>query len=144
MASALKNAPVTPVIETSGRKTTIGVIVEPISGTRISAMALRIACARSWPASRCITMFSTTTMASSMTRPTAAARPPSVIRLKLSPRARSTIKVIASVAGITRPATSEVPQSRRNRTMISDASTTPISTASRTLLIESFTRSDWS
>ena len=43
MASARKNVPVTPVIEISGRKTTIGVIVEPISGTRISAIALRIA-----------------------------------------------------------------------------------------------------
>ena len=35
-ASALKNVPVTPVIEISGRKTTIGVIVDPMSGTRIS------------------------------------------------------------------------------------------------------------
>ena len=42
-ASARKNAPVTPVIEISGRNTTIGVIVDPISGTRISAIALRIA-----------------------------------------------------------------------------------------------------
>ena len=42
-ASARKNVPVTPVIEISGRKTTIGVMVEPISGTRISAIALRMA-----------------------------------------------------------------------------------------------------
>ena len=47
------------------------------------------------PASRCITMFSTTTIASSITRPTAAARPPSVIRLKLSPSTRSAMKVTA-------------------------------------------------
>ena len=48
--------------------------------------ALRIASGRLCPASRCSTIFSTTTMASSITSPTAAARPPSVIRLKLSPK----------------------------------------------------------
>ena len=84
IASARKKTPVTPVIEISGRNTTIGVMVEPISGTRISRSALRIASARVWPASRCITMFSTTTIASSITSPTAAASPPSVIRLKVS------------------------------------------------------------
>ena len=51
----------------------------------ISCRALRTASARVSPASRWSTMFSTTTMASSMTRPMAAASPPSVIRLKLSP-----------------------------------------------------------
>ena len=142
IASARKNAPLTPVIEINGRNTTIGVIVEPTSGTRISAIALRMALARDCPASRCVTMFSTTTMASSMTRPTAAASPPSVIRLKLSPSTRSAMNVTASVAGMTMPATSEVPQSRRNSTMISDARTRPMITASRTLLIESLTISD--
>ena len=68
-----------------------------------------------------MTMFSTTTMASSITSPTAAASPPSVIRLKLSPKTRSAMKVTATVAGITSPATSEVPQSRRNTTRMSEA-----------------------
>jgi len=36
MASDRKKTPVTPVIEISGRKTTIGVKVEPSSGTLIS------------------------------------------------------------------------------------------------------------
>jgi len=80
----------------------------------------------------------------SITRPTAAARPPSVIRLKLSPSTRRATKVTASVAGITSPATSDVPQSRRNSTMISDASTRPMSTAWRTLVIESLTMFDCS
>ncbi len=141
-ARARKNTPVTPVIEISGRKTTIGVMVEPTSGLLISRIALRIASDRSWPASRCSTMFSTTTMASSITSPTAAAKPPSVMRLKLSPRMRSAMKVTAIVAGITRPATSEVPQSRRNRTSMITASTRPIRIASRTLLMESLTISD--
>ena len=52
------------------------------------------------------------------------------------------MNVTAIVAGITRPATSDVPQSRRNSTMISDASTRPMMIASRTLVIESLTMSD--
>ena len=82
-ASARKKVPVTPVIEMRGRKTTIGVMVDPISGTVNSRRALWMAWNRLWPASRCKTIFSRTTIASSMTRPTAAARPPRVIRLKL-------------------------------------------------------------
>ncbi len=143
-ASARKKTPVTPVMEISGTKTTMGVMVEPTSGTRISRIALRMASARVWPASRCMTMFSTTTMASSITRPTAAASPPSVIRLKVSPSTRRAMKVTAMVAGITRPATSEVPQSRRNSTMMRDARIRPNRMASRTLSIELFTISDWS
>ena len=143
-ASARKNVPVTPVMDTSGKNTTIGVIVEPTSGTRISLSALRIASPRDCPESRCITMFSTTTIASSITSPTAAASPPSVIRSKLSPSHRSTISVIAMVAGITSPATMELPQSRRKSTRIIAASTSPIRMASRTLVIESRTNCDWS
>ena len=94
-ARARKKRPVTPLTETSGRKTTTGVMVDPISGMVISLSALRTASARCSPASRCITMFSTTTMASSITRPMAAARPPSVIRLKLSPMIHSTTMVTA-------------------------------------------------
>ncbi len=55
---------------------------------------------------------------------------------------RSAMNVTAMVAGITSPATSDVPQSRRNSTMISDASTSPSRMASRTLLMDSLTISD--
>src|SRR5712664_59297 len=41
-ASARKKVPVTPVVEMSGRNTTMGVIVEPIRGTVSSLSALRI------------------------------------------------------------------------------------------------------
>ena len=57
------------------------------------------------------TIFSTTTMASSITSPIAAASPPSVIRLKLSPIAQSKRTVKAMVTGITSPATSDDVQS---------------------------------
>ena len=143
-ASARKKLPVTPVMATSGTNTTIGVIVEPMSGTVSSRKALSMAWKRLCPASRCNTMFSRTTMASSMTRPTAAARPPSVIRLKDCPVNFRTMNVMRSVTGITIPATKEVPQSRKKRTRIMDESRIPSNTASRTLEMESWTMVDWS
>ena len=50
MASARKKMPVTPLTETSGRKTTTGVMVEPTSGVVISLSALRTASPRCSPA----------------------------------------------------------------------------------------------
>ena len=46
IARARKNVPVTPVIEISGKNTTMGVNVEPISGTVSSFRALLVACKR--------------------------------------------------------------------------------------------------
>ncbi len=142
IASALKNAPVTPVIVMSGRKTTIGVSVDPISGTVSSLRALAVACSGPSPPSRCSTMFSTTTILSSMTRPTAAARPPSVIRLKVWPRIFITMNVTTIVTGTTSPVITAVPQSRRNSQMISPARNNPMMMASRTLAIDSVTMPD--
>ena len=81
-------------------------------------------------------------MASSITRPTAAASPPSVIRLKLWPIIFRAINVTVTVTGITNPATIEVPQSRRKTTRMMDARMRPIKIASRTLLMDWFTIKD--
>src|SRR5579859_3511329 len=50
IARARKKVPVTPVVEINGRKTTMGVIVEPIKGLVSSFKALRIASWRLCPA----------------------------------------------------------------------------------------------
>ena len=52
MARARKKLPVTPVTEISGRKTTTGVIVEPIRGTVISCNAFATASTRVSPLNR--------------------------------------------------------------------------------------------
>ena len=52
MASARKKLPVTPLTDTRGRKTTTGVMVDPMSGVVISRRALRTASERLSPASR--------------------------------------------------------------------------------------------
>ena len=142
IASALKNVPVTPVIVMSGRNTTIGVSVEPISGTVSSFSALAVASSGPSPPSRCSTMFSTTTILSSMTSPTAAARPPSVIRLKLWPSIFIAMNVTTIVTGTTSPVMTAVPQSRRNSQMIRPARNSPMMIASRTLAIDSLTMFD--
>src|SRR6266852_5098697 len=63
-------------------------------------------------------MFSTTTIASSITRPMAAATPPRVIRSKLSPPRYIARNVASTVTGITRTATKVVPQFRRKANRI--------------------------
>ena len=82
-ASERKNTPGTPSRNASGTKTTTGVSVEPTSGGPISRIASWTASTEPSPRTRFVWMFSMTTIASSMTRPIAAAIPPSVIRLKL-------------------------------------------------------------
>jgi len=52
------------------------------------------------------------------------------------------MKVTSRVIGMTSPATSEVPQSRRNNTRMTEESKMPMSTASRTLAMESWTMVD--
>ena len=53
-ASDLKKTPVTPVRIVSGRKTTTGVMVEPIIGTVISDTAVCTASRRDWPRLTCV------------------------------------------------------------------------------------------
>ena len=142
IARALKNVPVTPVIVISGRNTTIGVRVEPMSGTVNSFSALAVACRGPSPPSRCRTMFSTTTILSSMTSPTAAASPPSVIRLNVWPRIFIAMKVTTIVTGTTSPVITAVPQSRRKSQMMRPARASPMMMASRTLAIDSVTMLD--
>ena len=53
-ASERKKTPVTPVKSVSGRKTTTGVIVEPMIGAVISEIADLTASRRDWPRDMCV------------------------------------------------------------------------------------------
>jgi multidrug efflux pump subunit AcrB len=74
----------------------------------------------------------------------AAAMPPSVMMLKLIPAIARTSTVAISVAGTTISATSVTRQLRRKTSSTIAASTSPISTASRTLAKDWLTSSLWS
>ncbi len=113
-ASARKKTPVMPSRNVSGMNTTTGVSVEPTSGRRISPMPASTATTRLVPSLSRVWIASTTTMASSMTSPMAAAMPPSVIRLKVRPVSFIDTSVIRTVTGMTVVATSVVSQLLRN------------------------------
>ena len=140
----LKKAPVTPLRNASGRKMTMVAADEPASGTVNSQAASLTRTANSPSVSaRRRAMCSAITMTSSITRPTAAAMPPSVIRLNVSPRTCSTSTVVASAAGTTSSASAIMRVLRRNNHRIAPASSTPISNASRTVAAEAAIRSAW-
>ena len=86
-------------------------------------------------------MFSTTTTASSMTRPMATARPPIDMTLIVWPTQRMTRNVVMIVSGSVTEATSVRRQSRRNTSRTITARIAPIRMASRTLIIASVTNS---
>ena len=89
-------------------------------------------------------MFSTITMASSITTPMHAAMPPSVIRLKLMLNSRRKTTAASTASGITSAATSVVRQLLRNSSSTTTASPSPMAMLSVTLAIDSRTSTDWS
>ena len=109
-AKARKKVPATPSRKARGMNTTTGVRVEASRGRRISPKAWVTASKRGVPSEILAYTASTTTMASSMIKPIAAAMPPSVIRLKPKPSTRKASKVISTVVGITTAAVSVAPQ----------------------------------
>ncbi len=89
-------------------------------------------------------MCSIITMTSSISRPIAAAMPPSVMMLKVMPRTESSSTVISTDSGTTIIATSVTRQLRRNASITSAANTSPIRIASSSAAIEERTSSVWS
>ena len=106
-AKARKKVPVTPVMEIRGKKTTMGVRVEPISGTVSSLRALwRLLPAdlrRRRGAERCSRRRRWRRRSQVRRRPP---DPPRVIMLKLWPMILRTTKVTQIVSGTTKPARS--------------------------------------
>ena len=83
----MKSRPVRPVANVSGANTAARVRVIAITAKPISLMPLMAACLRGMPSSMCRKMFSSTTMASSTTRPIASTMASSVSVLMVNPNA---------------------------------------------------------
>jgi hypothetical protein len=145
-----KNCPTTPRSSTSGRNTTTVVSDEPTiapSTSRVPpATASNSARRGASGASACArrATFSTTTMASSMIRPIATARPPRLMRLSDSPTSGKVASVSSTESGMASPATSVTRQFPRNSAMTRIDSAAPTAMASATPSMESFTRPAWS
>ena len=106
-ASARKKKPGMPLKNASGRKTTTLAAVEAISARRMRAVPSRTVPRR--------TIASITTITSSITRPTATAKPPTVIKLSESPASEiaSTESIIAK--GTIKAAISVMARLRKKR-----------------------------
>ena len=144
MARARKNTAVIPPRKTRGTKTTMGVRVDPISAGVSSWIALLAAWAGDCPMERWTVIFSTMTIASSITTPIDAASPPSVIKLKLMLKSFIKTMAISVAIGMTREVTTVVRQFLRKTTSTATESRKPMTMLSVTPDIESRTSIDWS
>ena len=84
-ASGRKRLRATPARKTTGKKTTMVVMVDTKMGMATSWAASSTAVRRSWPLARWRWMFSSSTIESSTRRPTPSARPPRVKTLRVWP-----------------------------------------------------------
>src|SRR5207249_3165145 len=141
---AWKNWPTTPCSRPSGKNTTTVVRVDVVTGQCSSWTASRMAAVRSGFWSRCRTIFSVMTTASSMTRPMAIAMAPRVIRLNVCPNNHITKIVMTSVSGMDDALTAVIRPWRRKSRSTTTASAAPISMASRTAVTASRTSAAWS
>ena len=143
IASAEKNRPTSPERNARGVRTATVVIVVPTTGPVISCSAWVTA---SWgvsPDSSRSAIASTTTMASSMTRPMATAIPPRDIRFSVSPDRSIARKVAINAVGTDSAARIPARASRRKKMRTPIVSSTPIAIASRIPRIDSWMSSPW-
>ena len=75
MGSTRMNLPAVPGSASSGRNANISVAVQPRMATKICRVPASAACTRECPMRMCRAMFSTTTMESSTSRPSATTKP---------------------------------------------------------------------
>ena len=125
-ANSRNSVPVTPPRKPIGAYTAASVIVMETTGPTISRAPFSDACTGGRPSSRCRWMFSTTTMASSTTRPIASTIASSVSRLKLKPAASIRMQTPISDSGMVTTGMITDRSEARNRKI----TTTTIRTAS--------------
>ena len=105
IANGKKNAPTSPSMKASGRKTTIVVSVDAVIAGPTSTVASSAARHRSLPPSMLRYTFSSTTMLSSTTLPTDIASPPSVMKFRASPCQLMSSTPMNMLRGIDKPIT---------------------------------------
>ncbi len=96
------------------------------------------------PSCRCRYVFSMTTMESSMTRPMAMVRPPSVSMFKDSPRDPRMISAPITLRGIESPAMTVERQLRRKAQMTTTAKSAPRRPSCQSAEMLSSMKTDWS
>ena len=90
-------------MKATGTNTAMMENVVAVTARPISAVPLRAAVTRSSPRSMCRTMFSRTTMASSISTPMASDRPSSVMKFSVKPHSHTAMKAAMAEVGSDRP-----------------------------------------
>ena len=126
-ARSAKSCPSGPVMNRMGRKIATEVAVEASSAGATSGAPAAMACGSVWPSWRRRTMFSSTMIAASSTRPTAKAMPASEMTFRLRPVSCSVAKAPSRHTGMANP-TSSVARQRRRKTYSTSVASSPPST----------------
>ena len=123
--NCLKNLPMIPPMKPTGRNTATMVKVVAVTARPISAVPSIAASRWCLPIAWCRTMFSRTTIASSISRPTQIDNASSVTRLMVKPIAYITRKVPISEIGSVSPVMTVERHDDRNRNTITIVRTAP-------------------
>ncbi|MNJ36500.1 hypothetical protein D3C77_312910 [compost metagenome] len=134
-ANSLNKAPVSPPISPSGAYTATKVAAMVSTGPAISRAPFLAACKDDSPSSMRRWTFSTTTIASSTTRPMAKTMASSVSRLRLKPRASMIAAAPSSDSGMLSTGTATARMEPRKRKITSTTSRPAITNLSSTLSI---------
>ena len=98
-ANGRNHSPAPPPMKATGMNTAMIENVVAVTARPISAVPLRAAVMRSAPRSMWRTMFSRTTMASSISTPIASDRPSSVMKLSVKPHAHTAMNAAMTEVG---------------------------------------------
>ena len=102
-ANGRNHSPAPPPMNATGTNTATIENVVAVTARPISAVPLRAAVMRSSPRSMCRTMFSRTTMASSMSTPMASDRPNNVMKFSVKPHSQMAMNAATAEVGSDRP-----------------------------------------
>ncbi len=102
-AKGRNHSPAPPPMKATGTNTATMDSVVAVTARPISAVPLRAAVMRSSPRSMCLTMFSRTTMASSMSTPMASDRPSRVMKFSVKPHSHTAMNAAMAEVGSDRP-----------------------------------------
>jgi hypothetical protein len=136
-ANGLNHCPATPCMKATGANT--ATIEKVVAATAMAISLVPVCAAFTWssPSSTCRTMFSRTTMASSIRMPMASESPRSDMVLRVNPQAQTAMKEESTETGSARPVITVERQELRNRKTTKTVSSAPSISASSTL------RTDW-
>ncbi len=131
-ANGRNHSPATPPMNATGTNTAMMENVVDATAMPISAVPLRAAVIRSSPRSMWRTMFSRTTIASSISTPIASDRPSSVMKLSVKPQAHTAMNAAMAEVGSDSPVMSVERQEFRNAYTTKIVSPAPKMSASTT------------